>query len=53
MIYIKDKKGKYLTIKEVAAEYNVPLDLIKGRWNHGVKEFEKLIQPKWGKWDES
>jgi hypothetical protein len=52
MIYIRDKKGRYKSLKEIAAEYNVPLDLIKGRANYGVRDLEKLIQPKWGKWND-
>ena len=52
MIYIKDERGRYRTLKEIAEKYNVPLDLVKGRANHGVRDLEKLIQPKWGKWNE-
>lgn len=49
MIYIKDK-GKYKTLKEIALEYNVSLNLIKGRCTQGIREVEKLIAPKYAKW---
>lgn len=49
MVYIKIN-GRYKTLKEIAIEYDVPLDLIKGRWSNGVRDIEKLIAPKWDKW---
>lgn len=51
MVYVKDEKGKLKTLKDIAIDYNVPLNLVQGRWNNGVRDLEKLIQPKWGKWD--
>lgn len=52
MIYVKDKDGKYKTLKEISFEYNVPLNLVKGRWANGVKEIDKLIVPKHARWNE-
>ena len=47
MVYIQDQKGKLNTLKEIALKYNVPLCLIKGRYDRGIREIEKLIQPKY------
>lgn len=48
MIYIKDEKGKLLSLKDVAQKYNVPLELVKGRYNiRGIKNLPELIKPKW------
>jgi hypothetical protein len=53
MIYIKDKDGKYKTLKEISLEYNVPLNLIKGRAAQGgIKEIDKLIAPKHARWNQ-
>jgi hypothetical protein len=49
MVYIKDK-GKYKTLKELAAEYKTPLELIKGRFTHGIRDVDKLVEPKWARW---
>jgi uncharacterized protein (DUF111 family) len=46
MIYIK-VKGKYKTVKDIAAEYNVSPRLIYARYMRGIKEIEKLVQPKY------
>lgn len=51
MIYVKDEKGRLKTLKEIAAEYKVSLALIQGRYNYGVRDIKKLIQPKWGNYD--
>ena len=46
MNYIKDK-NELKTIKEIAAKYNVPTSLVRSRYNRGIREVEKLIQPKY------
>jgi hypothetical protein len=45
MVLIKDGK-KYKTLKELAAEYNIPLKLIQGRYVRGLRSVQELIQPK-------
>jgi hypothetical protein len=52
MVYVKDAKGKLKTLKEISIDFNVPLALVQGRWNNGVRDLEKLIQPKYSKWGE-
>jgi len=47
MIYIKDEKGRMLTLKEISQKYNVPLSLVQGRYNCGNKDLAELIKPKW------
>lgn len=44
MVYIDDN-GRLKTLKELAEKYDVPLELIRGRWNRGMREIEELIQP--------
>ena len=46
MIFIK-VKGKYKTVKDIAAEYNISSKLIYARYSRGIKEIEKLIEPKY------
>ena len=46
MIYIKIK-NKYKTVKDISMEYNVPAKLIYARYQRGIKELEKLIEPKY------
>lgn len=47
MIYLKIE-GKYMTIKEIAEKYNMPLGLISYRVRKGVRDVNELIQPKHG-----
>lgn len=46
MIYIKHE-NKYKTLKDLAAQYGIPLKLIQGRYAQGQRAIEALIQPKY------
>jgi hypothetical protein len=39
--------NRYLTLKEIAAKYNISLQLLRGRYQRGIREIEELIQPKY------
>jgi hypothetical protein len=48
VIYIKDEKGRLLSLKEIAFENNVPLKLVQGRYNsRKLKSIEELTQEKY------
>lgn len=46
VIYIKDDKGKIRTLSDIANEYNLPIELLRGRLNHGKRTIEELTKPK-------
>jgi hypothetical protein len=45
MIYIP-VKNKLKSLKEIAVEYNMSTRLIYSRYHKGIKDIEKLTQPK-------
>jgi hypothetical protein len=45
MIYIP-VKNKLKSLKEIAAEYNVPTRLIYTRYRRGIKDIKELTQSK-------
>lgn len=45
MVYVF-VKGKAKTLKEISSEYDVSLNLIKGRYTRGIRDLKELIQPK-------
>jgi hypothetical protein len=42
MVYLT-VNGKLKTLKELSIEYNIPLQLIRGRYANGIRNFEELI----------
>jgi len=46
MTYIKIE-NRYMTIREIAEKYDMPRDLIAYRIGKGIRELDKLIQPKY------
>ncbi|MBT2728416.1 hypothetical protein J7E63_15915 [Bacillus sp. ISL-75] len=46
MVYIKDGRN-YKTLKEIAVEYKLSLELIQGRAARGLKSIEELTKPKY------
>ena len=46
MIFIKIN-NQYKTVKDIAIKYNVPSKLIYARYMRGIREIEKLVQPKY------
>lgn len=50
MIYLKIN-NKYLTLKEIAIEYNVNIELLRGRYRAGIRDLNELIAPKHNKWN--
>lgn len=52
MVYVKDEKGRLKTLKEISIEYNVPLNLVKGRYYTGYRKIEDLIKEKHWIWKE-
>ena len=47
MVYLKDSKGRLLSLNDVANIYKVPLKLIQGRYNRGIREIKDLTQDKY------
>lgn len=52
MVYVKDEKGRLLSLKDVAIHYNVSLKLVKGRYNTGYRKINDLIKEKHWIWKE-
>lgn len=47
MIYIRNEIGKLQSMKDLAQRYNLPLSLIQGRYNRGIRDIKELTQPKY------
>lgn len=46
MTYIKIE-GKYMTLKEIAEKYDMPIKLIQFRASKGITDINELTQPKY------
>jgi hypothetical protein len=51
VVYVKDQKGHLKSLKELSLQYQVPLQLIQGRYQNGYRKIDDLIQEKWGMCD--
>lgn len=48
MIYIKDEKGRLKSLKDIAIDYGVPLQLVQGRYNsRKITSIEELVKEKY------
>ena len=46
MLHLK-VNGRLMTINEIAKKFDVPRTLIASRYQRGIRELDKLIQPKY------
>lgn len=47
LVYVKDERGRLKSLREVSSENNISLALVKGRFHKGIRDFKKLIEPKY------
>lgn len=46
VVYVKDSKGHLKTIQDLAYEYRLPATVVYSRYQKGIRDVEKLTQPK-------